>query len=246
VVVGFARGTICAAGRIVDEFRTDLRDALLGGTDLGENLQISGGQHIVALRTDVLNDAEHALGNLFQRMYHVTRVARDGLGPYADRMTDTLQHLERLLQLVFDYVSPVEIEMRPIDAARVVESLAAHIRARGAAKIDTPVCSSTAVLADARNLGRSFQLLALAFEHELAAAAGIAIEVAPESRHRVEFLVRVVGSPPAGCEAESVLAWEVAARLIELQGGELARTSGAGGCTCTVVLPTADGGHGTA
>jgi hypothetical protein len=230
----------------VDEIRTDLRDALLGGTELGEDLQISGGQHIVALRTEVLNDAEHALGNLFQRMYHVTRVARDGLGPYADRMTDTLQHLERLLQLVFDYVSPVEIEMRPVDAARVVESLAAHIRVHGMGKIETAGCTSTAVLADARRLGRSFQLLALAFEHELVGASGIAIEVVPGNRERVEFLLRVIGCPHAGCEAESGLAWEVAARLIELQGGELVRMRGADGCTCTVVLPKADGGHGTA
>jgi len=213
---------------------------------LGDNLQSSGDQHIVSLRTEVLNDAEHALGNLFQRMYHVTRVARDGLGPYADRMTDALQHLERLLQLVFDYVSPVEIETRPVDAARVVESLAAHIRAHGVANIETSACSSTAVLADVRRLGRSFQLVSLAFEHELAAASAITIEVVRESCESVEFLLRVVGSSPTGCEAESVLAWAVAARLIELQGGELARASGVGECTCKVLLPIADGGYGTA
>jgi len=246
IVVGLATGMIHAAGRVVDKFRTDLRDALLGGTDLGDNLQSSGSQHIVSLRAEVLNDAEHALGNLFQRMYHVTRVARDGLGPYADRMTDALGHLERLLQLVFDYVSPVEIETRPVDAARVVESLAAHIRAHGAAKIETSGCSCATVLADARRLGRSFQLLSLAFQHELGAASAISIEVVRESHECVEFLLRVVASSPVGCEAESGLAWEVAARLIELQGGELSRRSGIGEYTCRVVLPMADGGYGTA
>ena len=212
---------------------------------MGESLQSEGNQHIVALRPDVLNDAEHALGNLFQRMYHVTRVARDGLGPYADRMSDTLQHLEKLLQLVFDYVSPVEIEIRPVDAARVVESLASHVRQRAAGTIETPGCPSTQVFADTRRLGRSFQLLTLAFQHEFSSASEITIEVVPEGRREcVDFLIHIVGVPGSVQDTQAALAWEVAARLIELQGGELARTMEGEGCTCTVVLPMAGGGHG--
>jgi len=229
----------------VDEFRADLRDALLGTTYVGENLQSRGDQHIVALRADVLNDAEHALGNLFQRMYHVTRVAREGLGPYADRMTDSLQDLERLLQLVFDYISPVSVDVRPVDAARVVETLAAHVRAH-AVTVQTSACPPLEVLADARTLARSFQLLALAFEQELGAASAVAIEVLPgEAREFVTFLMQVVGASHSGHQTQAGLAWEVAGRLVELQGGEVARTMGVGGCTCTVTLPMVEPGHGS-
>jgi hypothetical protein len=230
----------------VDQFRAELRDALLGGKHLGQSLQSSDSRHIVAVCPDVLNDAEHAFGNLFQRMYHVTRVARDALGPYADRMSDTLQHLEKLLQLLFDYVSPVEIAVRPVDAARVVESLAAHFRERVGGPIGTPGCPSAQVLADTRTLGRSFQLLTIAFQHELSSASEVAIDVvAEEDRERVEFLIRVGAVPPPVREPRAALAWEVATRLIELQGGELVRTMGGEGCTFTVALPMTDGGHGT-
>src|ERR1044071_9824306 len=102
---------------------------LLATTPLTANDEQRGGEQLVSVRTEVLTDAEHALGNLFQRIYHVTRVAREGLGPYADRLNGTVQDLERLLELLFDYVSPVDLEMRPTSCGRVAESLAVQLRA---------------------------------------------------------------------------------------------------------------------
>jgi len=224
----------------MDQSRTDLRDALLGGEQLGRNLQSSGDQHIVALRPNVLNDAEHALGNLFQRIYHVTRAARDGLGPYADRMTANLQNLEKLLQLVFDYVSPVELDIRAVDSARVIESLAAHVREHIVGEIEMPSCPQTPISADTRALGRSFQLLGLAFHNEFSSASRVAIEVLKEKGGgSVGFSVQAIGNRRCTQETQAALAWEVAARLIEIQGGELVKSTEAGGYTCTVVLPIA-------
>ena len=88
-------------------------------------------EQLVAVRREVLSDVEHAVGNLLQRMHHVARAAKAGLGPQGERLQQTLDELERLLELLFDYVSPVEVQMRPTAAAQIAESLAAQAARAG-------------------------------------------------------------------------------------------------------------------
>ena len=192
-------------------------------------------EQLVAVRQEVLNDAEHAVGNLLQRMHHVARATKAGLGVHGERLQTALDDLEQLLDLLFDYVSPVDVQVRPLDADRVAESLAAQLRAQGVESVARAAAPGLQVLADSRVLTRSFLLLAQAWNGARDGAEPVAIEVLHDGAadDRVHFLVQENASAvmrPAG------LAAAVAGRLIELQGGELhARPQPA--CAYAVVLP---------
>jgi hypothetical protein len=192
----------------------------------------------VAVRREVLNDVEHAVGNLLQRMHHAARAASTA-GPQGERLQGTLDDLERLLELLFDYVSPVELDLRPTDAARIAESLAAQLRAQGLAEVTFDGATPVRVLADPRLLSRAFSLLAQACARECAPEQPVVVEAVHDvAGERVEFRVRATAEVAAIATAHSSMAEAVAARLIELQGGELqGRPQTA--CARTVVLPTA-------
>ena len=98
-------------------------------------LEERGEEQLVALRRTVLNDAEHAVGNMLQRLHHAARAATAGLGAQGERLQSTIDDLERLLELLFDYVSPVEVQVRPTAAERIAESLAAQLRAQGIGEV---------------------------------------------------------------------------------------------------------------
>jgi hypothetical protein len=201
-------------------------------------------EQLVAVRPDVLGDAEHALGNLFQRVYHVTRLAREGLGAHADRLTEALESIEHLLELVFDYVSPVEIELRPLGAAKVAESLAAQLRGHGV-RLETGECPPLRVLGDPRVLGRAFHLLVRAFGRDWEKASRVAFEVVHDAEaERVQFTVRAEASEPSVTPADANLALAVAGRLIDLQGGDLITAAGAESHLCSVALAVSTENHG--
>jgi hypothetical protein len=134
---------------------------LQGTAQLRTGVDERGEERLVAVRPEVLSDVEHAVGNLLQRMHHVARTARSGADLQGDRLQGALEDLEGLLELLFDYVSPVDIQVRPTDAQRVAESLAAQLRAHGAGEIALGApAAAVQILADGRVLGRAFQLLA--------------------------------------------------------------------------------------
>ncbi len=198
-----------------------------------------GDEQLVAVRREVLNDVEHAVGNLLQRMHHAARAAKAGLGPQGERLQNALDDLERLLELLFDYVSPVEVQIRPTAAEQIAESLAAQLRAQGVTEVTRGAATTIEVLADPRVLSRSFVLLAQACALACEGGGPVAIEVVHDAAgDRVQFLVHSAAEVPGAATAQSTLAAAVAGRLIELQGGELqARPRPA--CACAVVLPVA-------
>jgi hypothetical protein len=190
-------------------------------------------ERLVALREDVLHDAEHAVGNLLQRLHHSARGARTESAATGERLQAALGDLERVLELLFDYVTPVELEVRPTDAVLVAESLAAQVRGQGAT-VTVAAAPAVRVLADGRHLSRCFQLVSLASAWE----AGATLEIA--TRHdaageRVEFSVTAVDPPPAA-PPHAALAVAVATRLVELHGGSLRRAADG---SATIVLPVA-------
>lgn len=205
-------------------------------------------EQLVAVRPDVLGDAEHALGNLFQRVYHVTRLTREGLGAHADRLTEALENIEQLLELVFDYVSPVEIDLRPVGAPKVLESLVAQLRNhRGAAELPTGDCPALRVLVDPRVVSRSFQLVARALGRDWERAGDLALEVAhDEEGERIQFTVRAGVGEGGLAAADANLAFAVAGRLIDLQGGELQVSTSEGALVCSIALPVSMESHGAA
>ena len=189
-------------------------------------------ERLVAVREDVLNDVEHAVGNLLQRMHHAARSARAEMGAHGERLETALADLERLLDLLFGYVSPVDVELRPTDAERVAESLAAQLRGQGV-EVAVAAVPAVRVLADTRALGRSFQLLAESRQWGGSFSVDVRHDAAAE---RVEFCLR--GSEESVAPgAPGALAAAVAGRLIDLQGGELRQQPGGG---CAVTLPVAN------
>lgn len=212
-----------------------------------ENLEERMSERLVTVRPSILHDAEHALGNLFQRIYHITRASREALGPQAERLTAALGDLERLLELVFDYVSPVEIQMRPTAAARVAESLAVQVRMHTAAQVELGSCPPVAVLGDPRLLRRSFELLGRVCGRYWETAPRIALNVLHgELSDRAEFVVQSLGHHDVSGPADAKLALAVAARLVELHGGELRLGLSESVATCSVILPTSRVDHATA
>lgn len=203
-------------------------------------LERPGDEQLVAVRREVLSDVEHAVGNLLQRMHHAARAAKAGLGAHGERLQNALDDLERLLELLFDYVSPVEVQIRPTAAERIVESFAAHLRAQGVAEVTPGAAAAIEVLADPRVLSRSLGLLAQACARECEGGGPVAIEVVHDAAgDRVQFLVQ--SAAVGAATAQSSLAAAVAGRLIELQGGEL-QVRPRPSCACAVVLPAASGG----
>ena len=190
-------------------------------------------ERLVAVRENVLNDVEHAVGNLLQRMHHAARSARAEMGAHGERLQAALTDLERLLDLLFGYVSPVDVELRATDADRVAESLAAQLRGQGVA-VTVGAVPPVRVLADPRALGRSFQLLAESRGWSGAGALDIGV-THDAAAERVDFAVRAPGEATA-LGAPGALAAAVAGRLIELQGGELLQDDRGGS---VVTLPVA-------
>lgn len=197
-------------------------------------------EQLVAVRREVLNDVEHAVGNLLQRLHHAARAATVAVGAQGERLQSTLDDLERLLELLFDYVSPVAVQVRPTSADRIAESLAAQLRAQGPRDVAHGAAPDLQVLADPRVLSRSFLLLAQAYVREGDGNGAFSIQIVPDpAGDRVQFLVQSEGDAAAAVTAHGSLAAAVAGRLIELQGGELHAWPHPG-CACAVALPVAN------
>jgi hypothetical protein len=216
-----------------------------GETSVGEAVSLSAerrvaSEHLVSVHPDVLRDAEHTLGNLFQRIYHATRLHREGLGPQADRLSAAVEDLEAVVQLIFDYVSPVDLELRAIPLSRIVESLGSAISARTKGKVLLGECPVAPVLADSRHLRRCFQLLGRACESDWAQADQVAVTVRHDAAaEQAELLITSTRAPAGnGSRADSLL-WAVAARLIDLHGGALDHTPSETMNVWLIALPTA-------
>jgi hypothetical protein len=202
---------------------------------------------LVSVRPDVLHDAEHAVGNLLQRVHHMVRVATAGVETQdGERLRGVLADLERLLEHLFDYVLPVDgVSLRATEVGRVVDSLAAQVRAHAAADVSVSECPAVWVLVDAKTLSRSFHLLGTACGKiwQSAATVAVAVRVAEDRervQERIQLSVELGDFEVQPASAECRMAAAVAARLIELQGGELSWSESG---QCSLILPVQGGGH---
>lgn len=193
---------------------------------------------LVSIRAAVLDDAEHAVGNILQRIHHTARVSLAGAdAEHRDRVHDALGELERLLELLFDYVSPVEVSVRPTDAGRVASSMLSQVREHAGESVSLVGSAEGRVLGDPKALSRSFQLLGAALGDVWREASEVSFDVCKgEGGDGLEFCVRASGGEtPVGAASRVGLA--VAGRLIELQGGELHWDADGAAGACRVVLP---------
>ncbi len=200
---------------------------------------------LVSIRPEVLDEVEHGVGNLLQRIHHATRVSLAGCdAEQRDRVRVALTDLERLLELLFDYVSPVVIETRPTDASRVASSVVSQIRGYAGDGVEMHGAATGRLLVDPRALTRSFQLIGDSLGSVWKESSSVAVRIgAGDAGEGMSFSIAAAsadGAAPLGASARVGLA--VAARLIEMQGGELQWTDGVLG-GCCVVLPIDPEGH---
>jgi hypothetical protein len=172
-----------------------------------------------SVEIDVLAEIEHALGNLLQRLHHT---ARSIASPHGEQLEEAVGDLERLLALVFDYVSPTPVQVRPVAVATAVESLCAQLRGLGASVTLGAVCAGT-VRVDPRILNRSWQLLGEACVVARRGPGEWYVEAErPAASDQVECrLHAVTGGAPEATDPRATLAAAVARRLLALQGGAL-------------------------
>lgn len=195
---------------------------------------------LVSIRPQVLDEVEHGVGNLLQRIHHATRVAMVGCdADQRDRVRVALSDLERLLELLFDYVSPIEIATRPTDASRVASSLVAQVRGYAGAGVEMDGAATGTLLVDPRVVSRAFQLIGDSLGAVWKETSSLAVRVDPgEGGEGMVFSISGVAAESGallGAAARVGLA--VAGRLIEMQGGEL-RWSSESAAACRVLLPT--------
>lgn len=176
----------------------------------------------MSLRPAVLNDAEHAVGNFLQRIHHMARVLCAGAdAEQGERFHQALGDLERVLELLFDYVLPTDVAPRPTDAGVVADSLAAQVRAHCGAEVAVGDCPAQRLLVDPKVMIRCFQLLGAACGKAWQGVSSLRVDLAAETAGERLRLSVSGGTAGDAASAEARMAAAVAAQLIEAQGGEL-------------------------
>jgi len=201
----------------------------------------------------VVHDLSHELGNYFHKLYYWTDCIRSGatdLGTDAsptDALDETMRRLQSFLNLALQYFEPVElapVDMSVGDVARALESM---LRGENPEALVTLRCaegvSGALVRIDPPRLSSGLRTVARLLGGGAGSALDAAIDTSKAARDRIEIVVTASGGTPdaAARRAQRVVEWAVAARVLELHGGELATNEGRSGSTsCVLTLPLAN------
>ena len=167
---------------------------------------------LVGVRREVVAEAEHAFGNLFHRLhYFATKLQGQGVEG-ATSLESTVAELEDLLRLVLDYASPLAAEVVPVRAAVVVGGLAAAL-GRGVTPLGAD-CEARLVLADSRLLSEAFRLMKVGLGSGEGEAGGRL-----EARSRGLAVSTASTGVTTASPRRSAVAWALAQKLVEAQGG---------------------------
>ncbi|GIW39893.1 MAG: hypothetical protein KatS3mg076_0470 [Candidatus Binatia bacterium] len=189
---------------------------------------------LVVLSPAVLAEAEHALGNLFHRLHFFCRKAEgEGLPPVGE----TVASLEETFRLLFDYVSPLPLDLRCVPALAVVRSASAALPSLRL-ECDGSVENKT-LQVDSGRLSHAFALLGRF--------------VRPGEAGTLEAKATSSSGPDGGswlCLRVSLgsvvapmrLAWAVAEKIVESHGGNLVRSAEGEGEAWTLRLPLSEAG----
>lgn len=180
---------------------------------------------LVVVRPEVVEIADHVLGNLFQRLYHGVERVRRLDGGVAAELSTSVSELEEILQLILDYVAPFPPATSRIPAIEVVESMVKNLAPGSEAVLMAlgATIDGVMVAVDPGRASRAFALLSqqLDFEHEREVCTRVSVSRA--NRGIVVHLRFPVGRV-ATRSSTVELRWAVAEKLIELHGGTLAKS----------------------
>ena len=194
---------------------------------------------IVIVRPAVVEHVGHALGNLFQRIYHLIDqipVDQAATGP----LGTSVRQLEDFLQLVIDYFSPLPLALQHVPSTEVAQSLARQISdtVGCAVQLDAELPIEGGLLVDPGQLARTFGLLAKQLEHAPRGERIILKATVRSPNRSLVFGLRAPGACDYRRSSEAEMRWAVAEKLIEMHGGTVQQDSGpAGDVLWEIVLP---------
>lgn len=192
---------------------------------------------LVVVRPRVVENADHVLGNLFQRLYHGVERTRDLDAALANDLAMSLHEVEDCLQLLLDYVAPFAPAVEPVPVDEVLASLSQRVGERIGRAVEVVAHAEGSVMVDPGRLGRAFSQMVLRLVPDAPPAAQARLTAAVQGEavfatlHLAEGLLL-----PRTSMGE--LRWAVADKLIEIHAGVLEERSTAGGeVQWTVSLP---------
>jgi hypothetical protein len=195
---------------------------------------------LVVVQPKVLATVDHAFGNLFQRVYHLVRTARNGTAETFVVLEESVRELQGLLELFVDYVAPMPVQIRSLQATNLLLSFQRHLAdAVGAdrVQIDCGDLLDVLVVVDPARMSRIFDLLSRTW-HRVADATEIVRGRAALSSDGSHLEITFDHVPGGGAHDE--MRWALAQKLIDIQGGELRQLIAADGVRWTLRLPVSN------
>jgi len=189
---------------------------------------VEGDTQIILVRPRIVETVGHVLGNLFQRMYHLTSQARDAAPDLAEELEGNIRGLEDFLQLALDYFSPIALALQYVPGTDVAQSLARQLSETTGCpvKIDVKLLADGQLLVDPGRLARTFGLLASQLGAKTDGHATIELKAVARPPGRAMTLSVVVPHcvrlTPS---SQSEMRWAVAEKFLELHGGALQETT---------------------
>lgn len=183
---------------------------------------------LVIVRPRVVENADHVLGNLFQRLYHGVERARALDGALADDLAASMHEVEDCLQLLLDYVAPFAPALEAVPVPEILASLRQRVGERLGCDVVSDAGPEGTVMVDPGRLGRAFAQMVLRLVPASASStpARLTATVQGESVVLTVHLPEVTLAPRTSMNE---LRWAVADKLIEIHAGALDERAAAGG-----------------
>jgi signal transduction histidine kinase len=192
-----------------------------------------GDAALVAVRPEVMGEAEHAFGNLFHRLHYLAQKLQNRGVEGAAALGGSVTDLEDLLRLVLDYVSPLAIEARLLDAETVVRGLESGLERRLGERCEE--VAQARVLGDGGQLSQAFAYMRRVL------AEGTHVDVKVERDVGEGWLV--LSGEEAGrtvvASGRAMIPWALAQKIVEAHGGTLTEETENGGARWKLRLPLA-------
>lgn len=208
------------------------------------------------LRIDeaVVHDLSHELGNYFHKLFYWTDCIRSGVSDTeagkspTDALDETLHRLQAFLSQALTYFEPAVAHVIPMTGTDVAKAFEALLRGENpAAGIElecSPAVAEAALQVDTARLSTGFRTIA----HLLGAGAVTVLRleadvIASDAKNRgLRITLTATGgsAEAAARRAQRVVEWAVAARMLELHGGQLyTHEERPGSARCVLTLPLA-------
>ena len=207
---------------------------------------------LVVVREHVVGEIAHELGNFFHKLYYwadyiksesdVVKRADSTVGHMLER---TVASLDEFLKTTLDYFTPITLNPTNLRVDEVVEGFLTQLRSlsHGSSILVTreELVSGTVLLVDPTRVSQAFRNALHHIREDLKAGV-VVVTVGRESRgdlHGVEIRLELESksaTPSLLRGSELGVEWAVAAKLIELHGGDIIERDETNGCKVVAIF----------